>query len=170
MHVDVSQLTGGRTWSGDYTPDTEVVESLLDSTAVRPFHVALSATMVEDSIYLRVEVDGEVYARCDLCGAACKAHCGCVLDDELSLADEAYDAESNEYDLTSIIEEALAMSAPREARCSAECKGLCPRCGANLNHGHCGCAEETIYIGENNPFGAIKDLITGGAENGSTKV
>ncbi|MEA4815138.1 MAG: DUF177 domain-containing protein [Oscillospiraceae bacterium] len=27
--------------------------------------------------------------------------------------------------------------------CSPDCKGLCPRCGANLNLGPCGCKKET---------------------------
>ena len=26
--------------------------------------------------------------------------------------------------------------------CSEDCKGLCPRCGANLNDGPCGCKRE----------------------------
>jgi len=28
--------------------------------------------------------------------------------------------------------------------CDPECKGLCPRCGANLNEGPCGCTAEEI--------------------------
>lgn len=38
--------------------------------------------------------------------------------------------------------------------CSKDCKGLCPRCGANLNEGECGCSAQD----ESHPFAALKKL------------
>ena len=35
------------------------------------------------------------------------------------------------------------LSAPRFALCREECKGLCPKCGADLNEGPCDCAAVT---------------------------
>lgn len=33
----------------------------------------------------------------------------------------------------------LALSLPMKVLCKEDCKGICNRCGANLNHGICGC-------------------------------
>lgn len=38
--------------------------------------------------------------------------------------------------------------------CSEACKGLCPRCGKNLNKGPCGCKAES----SESPFAALKQL------------
>lgn len=40
------------------------------------------------------------------------------------------------------VREALMMELPLHPVCGAECRGLCPRCGANLNTGACACAPE----------------------------
>jgi uncharacterized protein len=43
-------------------------------------------------------------------------------------------------DLTQAVREELALSVPGYPLCREECAGLCPRCGADLNAGQCGCA------------------------------
>lgn len=46
-----------------------------------------------------------------------------------------------EVDLTDAVREHLLLSVPRFVECRAECRGLCPRCGVNLNDGTCSCEE-----------------------------
>ena len=36
----------------------------------------------------------------------------------------------------------VLMSWPLKVLCREDCKGICSRCGKNLNKGFCGCAEE----------------------------
>lgn len=38
--------------------------------------------------------------------------------------------------------EELLMHMPMKILCREDCKGICNRCGANLNQGDCGCGEE----------------------------
>ena len=45
-------------------------------------------------------------------------------------------------DLTNSIREDIILALPYKSLCSPECRGLCPRCGHNLNRGKCACAEE----------------------------
>ncbi len=40
-----------------------------------------------------------------------------------------------------LLRENLLLSLPLQPLCREECRGLCPQCGANLNHGVCGCRE-----------------------------
>jgi uncharacterized protein len=42
-------------------------------------------------------------------------------------------------DLAPALREELLLALPRYAECRPDCKGLCPRCGSNLNEGPCGC-------------------------------
>lgn len=45
--------------------------------------------------------------------------------------------------LDALVREGLILGAPRFALCDPGCRGICPRCGADLNEGPCGCEEET---------------------------
>lgn len=47
---------------------------------------------------------------------------------------------SNEINTTEMLLGQLTLEAPMKPLCREECKGLCPKCGADLNVGACGCA------------------------------
>ncbi len=49
----------------------------------------------------------------------------------------------DEIDLDSIAGEQVLLSVPMKALCSDACKGICPKCGADLNAGECGCSIES---------------------------
>lgn len=42
-------------------------------------------------------------------------------------------------DVTELLRDTLLAGQPMKNLCKANCKGLCPVCGANLNDGDCGC-------------------------------
>ena len=44
-----------------------------------------------------------------------------------------------EVDLTDNVREELLLAFPSCFYCSPDCKGICPMCGANLNHASCSC-------------------------------
>jgi len=45
-------------------------------------------------------------------------------------------------DLREEARETLLLEMPMVPKCRPDCRGLCPRCGADLNQGPCGCAPE----------------------------
>lgn len=58
--------------------------------------------------------------------------------------DEAEDVdvttyEGEEVDLGPLIREQILLSLPTTPICKEDCRGLCPRCGANLNRETCNC-------------------------------
>ena len=64
-------------------------------------------------------------------------------------------------DLGEAVSDAIVMDTPFVVLCQPECQGLCPTCGANLNEGDCGCAEqaeEDWVNSDENPFAALKNL------------
>ncbi len=60
----------------------------------------------------------------------------------------------DEIDLTAGVQEHLILALPLRPLCRDSCKGLCARCGADLNPGPCGCADTA----DSGPFAALKRL------------
>jgi len=63
-------------------------------------------------------------------------------------ADAAFDDDAriaflgDDIDLIAGVREDLMLNIPLKPLCSEDCRGLCPRCGADLNEEECGCAQE----------------------------
>lgn len=54
----------------------------------------------------------------------------------------ALDANREELEIGPALREELILGLPDYPLCEPNCRGLCPRCGADLNEGECDCAEE----------------------------
>jgi uncharacterized protein len=52
--------------------------------------------------------------------------------------------EGKELDLAPAVREQILLSLPSAPLCSEECKGLCPKCGKDLNEGECGCDRTVV--------------------------
>jgi len=50
--------------------------------------------------------------------------------------------ENDGVDLEEVITTAFVLNMDSKMLCSEDCKGLCAKCGANLNDGPCGCKKE----------------------------
>jgi uncharacterized protein len=59
-----------------------------------------------------------------------------------------------EIDMKDALQEEVVMALPMQPLCKAGCKGLCTRCGADLNEGDCGCHHKII----NPQFAALQGL------------
>lgn len=57
-------------------------------------------------------------------------------------------------DLAEIVSEQVILTVPMKLVCREDCKGLCPRCGTNLNRGSCQCPVESR--GDVSPFERLK--------------
>jgi uncharacterized protein len=67
-------------------------------------------------------------------------------DAEVELQEEDLDVAfriGEEVDVLDIVREQVLLDLPMKRLCREDCKGLCPRCGGNLNQGACGCPEES---------------------------
>jgi len=59
-----------------------------------------------------------------------------------------------EVDIAQIIEEQVALALPMQPLCSETCKGLCPKCGSNLNKDQCECNRDVVDV----RFEKLKDF------------
>jgi len=58
--------------------------------------------------------------------------------------DNVHYLDSDEIDITKIVEEAVLIQIPMVPICKEDCKGLCSNCGNNLNQTSCDCKTEVI--------------------------
>ncbi len=58
-----------------------------------------------------------------------------IREDELDMGFYAGD----EFDLLELIKEQIILNIPMKPLCSETCKGICPRCGTDLNMNKCSC-------------------------------
>ena len=85
---------------------------------------------------------------CDRCGKAFSREKTVALDSLVAqeLEDEENDdillLEGTELDLDEAVTTAFVLAMDTKNLCSDDCKGLCAKCGADLNNGPCGCRPE----------------------------
>lgn len=63
--------------------------------------------------------------------------------------------EHHMLDLTEVVRQNLVLAIPMSVLCKADCLGLCPACGRNLNDGDCGCQP----AGGDSRLSVLRDLL-----------
>ena len=95
------------------------------------------------------EADTVLELRCDRCLKPFSRETRIPLEALLAteLADEENEddivlLDGDEVDVDEIARTAFILAMDTKHLCSEDCKGLCAKCGANLNNGPCGCKPE----------------------------
>lgn len=103
-----------------------------------------TAELLELSLTARTTLD----AACDRCGKEFlrdqETGYRCMLAEELQNgeSDEIVLLEDGKVDAGDLARTAFILGMDSKTLCSEDCKGLCPRCGADLNLGPCSCQKE----------------------------
>ena len=92
-------------------------------------------------------VDGKVKTvlnlNCDLCLSAFETKLDFDLNEVFSETpdsdEEIWELSDKTIDLKPAVIANIILNMPMQVLCSDDCKGLCPKCGHNLNDGDCGC-------------------------------
>mgnify|MGYP002735142668 CR=1 FL=1 len=74
---------------------------------------------------------------------------------------DQYCFEASTLELTDAIRDALVLELPLQVFCKEDCKGLCSKCGINLNTGSCTCQEGDDDL---NPFAALRSIVENNEE------
>jgi len=101
----------------------------------RPVHYKLVAQLVTGELL----VDGRLDVPASLKCARCAEFYGAEIVEPAYHYDQAVTDLTASVDLTEDMREAMILAFPPYPLCEAGCKGLCPRCGANLNRDTCDC-------------------------------
>jgi len=100
-----------------------------------PVRYDLFAQVVGRELLVRGRLDVPAAPRCARCGAFFSTSVRLLS----FLRSYALSEGVESVDLTEDIREDLLLGLPNFPLCSPDCKGLCPRCGRDLNRGPCGC-------------------------------
>jgi DUF177 domain-containing protein len=147
--VDLRDLQRGPVETvGEVSPDDEALVGL-QLPLTRPLAVRgrLQATG-DGQILWRGEVAGEAKGACRRCLTEVTLPVAARVDVLFSSDPDAVDDPSvyplapraTHVDLRPVLREEMALAVPAYFQCREDCAGLCPRCGADLNQGPCGCA------------------------------
>lgn len=114
----------------------------------RPVVVEGQAYSSADVLLLDLTARSTLDAVCDRCGKEFlqdkEIPYSCMLAEELQDEDndEIVLLEEGKVDAGDLARTAFILEMDTKTLCSEDCKGLCPRCGADLNLGPCSCKKE----------------------------
>ena len=96
---------------------------------------------------LQGTITADLLCVCDRCGQEFESvkvtEVDAVIAEEESEDNpELFVLEGTEIDLQELLSTCLILDMETKFLCREDCKGLCPRCGRNLNLGPCGCEKE----------------------------
>lgn len=170
MIVRISQL-GDLPYKLDFKLNRKDCTRLEDRITFDAFDCQAILIIAKEKITLKGAYQGKLEIPCDLCtepsfqvidqdfelvllpaesmGPADKA------DHEISLVGDDVDYyEGNNLNLGQYFTDQLLLDLPWTVHCREDCKGLCSKCGGNLNNDGCACSDYP----EDNPFRVLKDL------------
>lgn len=151
LSFDIRSLETHAVVVDEHLPATDPVWEESDPKPATAVHVTgrLSAAGA-GRFYWHGRIEGEVALECSRCLTDTAAH---VSDEAHIIFAESgseeiddpdvyqLDPNDDELDLRPALREQWLLSAPAFGVCRDDCKGLCPRCGTNLNTGSCNCED-----------------------------
>ena len=143
--------------------DGEEVEGVLDDAVLdlqdeylHPFagiRYRLFVQLVGRELLARGSLEQDFEAVCSRCGGD--------FDFTVTVPDFLVSLETDEKtefaDLTDELRQSIILALPTYPVCRADCRGLCPTCGKNLNEGPCACVHEE----HDGRWGALDALLPG---------
>ena len=150
MHLNLSEIINIPGKSVEF--DFEMVISDLQFDGVErfdgPCHVVGSVQNHAGILELLADVSCNMDCICDRCltefHKALELKIIAVLSaDEANIDNpEFYYVDNGSIDLDEIVRTELVLNMDQRFLCREDCKGICPKCGANLNDGPCDCKKE----------------------------
>ena len=124
----------------EYNPDKEIIDiPNVDFAGAVKINGTISLTG-EHSAYIEGEVIFTLTGECTRCLKNTEQQFIIELKESVEQGDsEGYPVKNDTVDLTKMVDDLVAMNLPISFLCDENCKGLCPTCGANLNHDDCKC-------------------------------
>lgn len=145
MKIDVNKLKYSGKLEADFAFSYTASENLLlvdDAFIDGPIRVNVTAELHGSSVYVDGTVDCTIVGRC----ARCLDEAVYKFSTDLSAKyvlnnpeEDDYTYKSGVVDLTDAVNERIITNAPTVIYCKENCKGLCPKCGCNLNNENCNC-------------------------------
>lgn len=148
LQIDLRELVRGPVETGGQLPGTDPLFEGLEIALAEPVRVAGRLQDAGDGrYYWRGTLSTRINGQCRRCLAAVSAPVVADVDALFSRDPDALEdpnayplaADATLIDLRPAVREELLLAVPQWVVCRDDCRGLCPRCGKDLNAGPCGC-------------------------------
>lgn len=152
MILDLKRIfaTVGATMPVSFTGDM----SALDFAGTFPLKEPVKAdgTVSNEAglVMLRLRIEYIYEAPCDRCGIQTKKSHTVVLERALATAIEGEESDTiltvpdMKLDVDELVSTEVIVDLPTKHLCREDCKGICPKCGKDLNEGDCDCPKREI--------------------------
>ena len=155
LELDLSDVRSVKGGKQSYQMTAEAFDFLMNGVAYHePIVVELTVTHEDKFLSMKGHVSTVVEAICSRCLEPVVIPVESDVEEQLLYAKDvslfshlAFGEVEEEYfiydndtlDITDIIREIILAELPQKVLCRDDCRGLCPKCGKNLNQGDCGC-------------------------------
>jgi uncharacterized protein len=152
MNINVSEVLAKKTTFKNFSlvlKEGDLFSADSEVSLNKPFELEARVTLVGDILHLDGEIEGELLLLCSRCTEEFTYKVNMEIHEEFTnnidnKDDNIIFIESDSIDITEIIENNIFLAMPIKKLCSENCKGLCQKCGANLNINTCNCDNEQI--------------------------
>ena len=127
------------------------------NATLKKVSLELEVTFVKPNVRVAGEIICYVDGFCDKCLKAISTQIRLPFDQiffkDSSDEEDCYIYTDSRLDLAKAICDEIVLSLPTSLLCKDDCKGLCPKCGVNLNEQQCDCDTS-----RENAFSALKNI------------
>lgn len=164
MILDLKKLFTEKTGEISFDYDMSLASVEIDSTYpfVSPVKVQGTVTAKDGFAHLAVKTSFDFSVPCDRCATQVdkQQHYSFAHTLVRSLENEDEDdrfveVRDEQLKLDELVREDILLELPTKFLCREDCKGICPKCGKNLNDGPCGCEKQSA----DERFDVLKNLI-----------
>lgn len=150
MKIDLTNLFSGSESSRDISYSLDMSDLLYGTyyPLKNPVQINGRVFTKADIVYLKLSIEYTLYGFCDRCADEISSDYSIDIDKivvrELQNEDDDnYIIVSNQIlDLDELVYEEVSLNLPSKLLCREDCKGLCQKCGANLNVNKCDCKSD----------------------------
>jgi uncharacterized protein len=119
-----------------------------------PIDLFISINRISNTITVNIHIDTRIDLVCDRCVENFQTEFSndvkllFTRDSDMMQAEQdlvfVLEKQQDEIDLTEPLRQTMLLEVPFKRVCQPECKGLCARCGSDLNKTRCECKDEEI--------------------------
>ena len=154
MIIDVSSILkefGGKISFDEKTEIHDLEFSGSDYRFKEPLSVKGGVSNTGGALSLKADVSGIMTTQCARCMKDIDVPIEFTISETLMRSDEDIPEDEevivfdgNTVNIDEIVEDNFIMNLSPRYLCREDCKGLCPKCGADLNEGKCSCEDDEI--------------------------
>lgn len=135
MKIDLKQLPQDREVTLSDSLETQELDLELSGIRlVSPIQITAKVIKINDTVDVKINLKSDILTQCSCCLTETEQ----AIDKNFR-ADYSIGKNDTFIDITEDIRQEIMLDYPLKPLCKSSCKGLCVKCGKNLNEGPCDC-------------------------------